>query len=152
MVLLIMVPSHGLHGRVHIMAQHAMPWHLPCVTVSLMPQLVTFTLGHPHVQLPPASTSACVHAVSQSSPQRTVTPGASPTQQKLEQELIDLGFSNFKFVRVPGVLCLCACILHGGSGCRVELSKCWVAAQGVGHGGGGKGYSSKAAACCRHDL
>ncbi|EFJ41241.1 hypothetical protein VOLCADRAFT_107762 [Volvox carteri f. nagariensis] len=34
-------------------------------------------------------------------PRLTVTPDASPTQQQLEQELIDRNFSSFSFVRVP---------------------------------------------------
>lgn len=33
--------------------------------------------------------------------QLTVTPGASPVQQRLELELIGKGFSAFRFVRVP---------------------------------------------------
>ncbi|GIL54987.1 hypothetical protein Vafri_10665 [Volvox africanus] len=44
--------------------------------------------------LPPASTLPLL-------PRPTVTPDASPTQQRLEQELLHRGFSSYRFIRVP---------------------------------------------------
>ncbi|GLI67325.1 hypothetical protein VaNZ11_011512 [Volvox africanus] len=48
----------------------------------------------PATSPPPASTPSL-------RPRPTVTPDASPTQQRLEQELLDRGLSSFRFVRVP---------------------------------------------------
>ncbi|GLC41642.1 hypothetical protein PLESTB_000693600 [Pleodorina starrii] len=50
----------------------------------------------------PAATAAAAAAAATPRPRPAVTPDASPTQQRLEQELIDRCFSGFRFVRVPG--------------------------------------------------
>lgn len=61
-------------------------------------QVVSGSVAHNEVAAPSTSAAAAAHV----GMRPTVTPDASPTQQRLERELIEKGFSTLRFARVPG--------------------------------------------------